>query len=617
MFVSGTSISRYHCWLMQGWEKASVLRTVLEGSGEHIILVDRDHKITHMNWPLPGQSETSMVGQYAADFVPSERDKVTAAFDRAFESGNPDDFEVVFASPEGPILWSCRVLPIVENGVTESLAVLSRNITEETQKEAARKRFFTLSRDLLCTASLEGYFKSVTPAFTSLLGYSEAELLARPFTEFVHSDDVEPTIAVIRRMGEDGSIDDFENRYLDTEGNYHRIYWSGIYDYETKLIYAVGRDITEKRRTEDTLLQSQKLDAVGQLAGGLAHDFNNIVQAVMMNVELATREAKSPVTEECLGEIMTAGERAGAITQQLLSFSKSDVFQPIDIDLRDVVGGLHNMIRRLLPESMEIETLLGDEPVYSCVDRGQIEQVIVNLSINARDAMPQTGGKLTLALGKEDEMAVLRVVDNGTGMTVAVQQRMFEPYFTTKDRGLGTGLGLSSVYTVVKRHHGRLDVDSTIGQGTEIRVQLPQGKEPPRPHASTGDSEGERAIISGQRVLVAEDDSQVREVVVQVLQAEGFTVYEACDGEEAIQLAAQANIDLALLDLVMPKASGHDVFLALRRRFPNLPVVFSTGYADGRLPDKTLADQRVALLRKPYRPEALCKALIRLLARNS
>lgn len=570
-----------------------------------------------MNRPLPGHSEASMLGQYARDLVPNDQSKVTSAFDRAFESGTPNDFEVVFAAPEGPILWSCRVLPILEDGVAQSLAVLSRNITAERQREAARRRFFNLSKDLLCTASLSGYFKSVTPAFTSLLGFSESELLAIPFTDFVHPDDVQPTIDIVRQMGEDGSIDDFENRYRNKNGAYHRIHWSGTYDHETELIYAVGRDITEKRRMEEQLVQSQKLDAVGQLAGGLAHDFNNIVQAVMMNSELATREAKSPITEECLREIMTAGERAGAITQQLLSFSKSDVFQAIDVDLRDVVGDLHNMIRRLLPESMEIVIVLGEEPVYSCVDRGQIEQVIVNLSINARDAMPQTGGKLTLAIGVEDEMAILRVIDNGTGMSADVQQRMFEPYFTTKERGLGTGLGLSSVYTVLKRHHGRLDVQSTLGQGTEIRVQLPQGKEPPRQHASSGDSEDKRTVISGQRVLVAEDDSQVRNVVVQVLQAEGFTVHEARDGEEAIELASRADIDLALLDLVMPKASGHDVFLALRRRFPDLPVVFSTGYADGRLPDKTLADQRVALLRKPYRPEALCNALVRLLARDS
>ena len=257
-----------------------------------------------MNWPLPGQSEASMLGKYACDFVPNERDRVTAAFERAFESGNPDSIEVLFSAPEGSILWSCRVLPIVEDGVTQSLAVLSRNITEETQNEAARKRFFNLSNDLLCTANLAGYFASVTPAFTVLLGHSEAELLSKPFTAFVHADDVPSTIDIIRQMGEDGSIDDFENRYLDTNGIYHRIHWSGIYDHETELIYCVGRDITEKRRTEDALLQSQKLDAVGQLAGGLAHDFNNIVQAVMMNAELATREAKSPVTEECLGEIM-------------------------------------------------------------------------------------------------------------------------------------------------------------------------------------------------------------------------------------------------------------------------------------------------------------------------
>ncbi len=598
---------------MEGWKSETVLKTVLKGLDERVTLINREHKIAYINRPPVGYSVAQVIGKRVADLVvPDDRDTVTTAFDTAFATGMPDRLEVAFPGPEGTLLWSCRVLPIVDNGVTSSLAVLSTNVTEQRLEEAERKRFFNLSKDLLCTATLQGYFKSVSPAFTALLGYDEAELLSKPFTSFVHPDDVQPTVDIIVKMGEDGSIDDFENRYLGKDGTYYRIYWRGVYDLKTELIYAVGRDITEKRRLEEQLLQSQKLDAVGQLAGGLAHDINNIVLAVMMNAELAARNAKSPLAIECLREIITAGERASAVTQQLLSFSKSDVFQPSTVDLRDVVSDLYSMIRRLLPESMEVQILLGDEPICASVDQGQIEQVIVNLCINARDAMPAAGGKLQLAIeAGEDDGAVIRVIDNGIGMSATTQQRIFEPYFTTKERGLGTGLGLPSVYTVLSRHGGRIDVTSAPNQGCEMRVWLPRSAEETTAPASPDITS--TADISGRSILVAEDDAQVRNVVVQVLRAAGLDVHVAVDGVEAIALLPSVAIDIALLDLVMPKASGHEVFEALRKRFPQVPIIFSTGYADGRLPEEVLTDEQVALLRKPYRPEALLAALRSLL----
>tara|TARA_R110002073_G_scaffold208011_4_gene368408 strand:+ start:12823 stop:14631 length:1809 start_codon:yes stop_codon:yes gene_type:complete len=602
---------------MKGWESAAVVETVMKGSREQITLVNRDLRITHVNRLGPGLESSDVIGALASELVPNTPELVTAALTRAFETGKPDSYEFESVGPTGPVQWSSHVLPVFEDGQVTVLAVLSQNITTQRQEETARKSFFTLSKDLLCTAGLDGFFKSVTPAFTNLLGHNESQLLSKPFFEFVHPEDVQHTIDVIEQMGEDGCIDDFENRYRDNQGVYHRIYWSGVYDLNTDRIYAVGRDITEKRRLEEQLLQSQKLDAVGQLAGGLAHDFNNLVLAVMMNAELAMRDTDSSLATECLGEIMTAGERAGAITTQLLSFSKADVFQPVVVDLCEIVRDLWSMIRRLLPGSMEIAVQLPDEPVYACVDRGQIEQVIVNLCINARDAMPETGGKLRLNVESEENSgAILRVIDNGTGIPQALQQRVFEPYFTTKDRGIGTGLGLSSVYTVLSRHRGRIDVQSTLGEGCEMRVWLPQSDAPKAPSLIDLPVKVSGTELSGMKILVAEDDAQVRTVVVHVLEAEGLTVYVAKDGAEAIDLLDDIEIDFALLDLVMPRASGHDVFLALRQRFANVPVVFSTGYTDGHLPDDALSDPRVVLLRKPYRPQALSSALQSMLPKS-
>lgn len=599
---------------MEDWESDPVVEAAITGAREQIMFVDRDLRITRVNWLMPGFKMADLVGNLVSEFIPHANKRVTALLTQALATGKPGSFEFESPTVTGPIQWSSRVLPVIEDGVATSLVILSLNITAQRQENATRSPFFKLSKDLLCTASLEGYFKSVTPAFTKLLGHSEAEFLTQPFVDFIHPEDVEHTVGFIARMGEDGSFDDFENRYRDKDGLYHRIYWSGVYDYSTELIYAVGRDITEKRRLEEQLLQSQKLDAVGQLAGGLAHDFNNLVLAVMMNAELAMRDADGSLVNECLREIMTAGERAGAITTQLLSFSKADVFQPVVVDLCEIVRDLWSMIRRLLPGSMEIAVLLDDEPIYTCVDRGQIEQVIVNLCINARDAMPATGGKLKLSVESEKNgRAILRVIDNGTGIPQALQQRVFEPYFTTKDRGIGTGLGLSSVYTVLSRHRGRIDVQSVLGNGCEMRVWLPQTDAPNLPALINLPETVSGKALSGMTILVAEDDAQVRTVVVHVLEAEGLTVHVAKDGAEAIELLDDIEVDFALLDLVMPRASGHDVFLALRKRLPHVPVVFSTGYTDGHLPDETLSDPRVVLLRKPYRPQALSSALCSML----
>lgn len=600
---------------MDGWDRKDVLMTVLAATEEVIFLVDREHRITHVNRDY-SDTKTEILGtKLSKQFAPQASEHIESLLTQVFASGKEDQCELRAATNEGAELWHSRVLPVFEAGEVESLVVLAKNITKERQQERDRARFFDLTKDLLITATLEGFFKSVTPAFTNLLGYAADELMTRPFVEFVHPDDIQPTISVIQQMGEDGSIDDFENRYLDKSGTYHLIHWSGVYDLDTQLIYAMGRDITEKRRLEDDLLQAQKLDAVGQLAGGLAHDFNNIVLAVMMNAELAMRDATSPLATECLKEIMAAGERAGAVTHQLLSFSKSDIFEPSVVDLRDIASDLTKMVRRLLPESMEIVFEYADEPVLARVDRGQIEQVIVNLCINARDAMPITNGILLIAVeSSADGGATIRVRDNGSGMSKEVQQRIFEPYFTTKDRGLGTGLGLSSVYTVLGRHRGRVDVTSSLGNGTEMLVWLPRAEAELAPVQQIDESrETKPGNVTGQRILVAEDDTQVRVVVVHVLEAAGYVVEVATNGEEAIALLKSAPLDIALLDLVMPLASGHEVFLALREHLPAVPVVFSTGYADGRLPDTTLSDPLVALVRKPYRPEVLLDALRRLL----
>jgi two-component system, cell cycle sensor histidine kinase and response regulator CckA len=375
-------------------------------------------------------------------------------------------------------------------------------------------------------------------------------------------------------------------------------------------------DLTERRKVEEKLRQAMKLEAVGRLAGGVAHDFNNLLTVILSaSVELAeVLEPHHPLQEEAAA-IATAAQRAAALTRQLLTFSRRQRVEPRVIDLDQVIVGMERMLRRIIGEDIELKTVSDAGPHRILADPGQIDQVLLNLAVNARDAMPN-GGQLLIetstllamderaqASGLEPRSSVLLSIrDEGVGMGSDVVAHLFEPFFTTKEQGKGTGLGLSTVYGIVKQSGGEIRVETAPGQGTRFLIYLPMVREaaasvtPQRPAAALAHG--------GESVLVAEDDPAVRRMVVQILRRSGYSVLEASNGEEALEVALGAGrVDLLVTDAVMPRLGGAALAERLRKKRPSLRVLFISGYSTEGA--RLEAGKGISFLQKPFTPSLL------------
>jgi len=372
----------------------------------------------------------------------------------------------------------------------------------------------------------------------------------------------------------------------------------------------VVQDITERRAIEEALRQSQKLEAIGRLAGGVAHDFNNLLTAILSFASLGRRHAHSPATLlQDLDEITSASERAAALTRQLLAFGRRDSSRPVVFDARERVSESVRMLSRMVGEHVSIKVHQADTPCWVKMDAGQLEQVLVNLAVNARDAM-RAGGSLELALEhvvREGARWVqLRVSDTGTGMDEATRLRAIEPYFTTKPLHEGTGLGLATSHGIVTNAGGTLCIESELGRGTSVFVRLPLVDAPnSEAHAPAPPS---APIVGRGRLLVVEDDPSVRNAAVHVLRASGYDVVAAANGEDAIHIARTQPIDLVVCDVVLPGRDGFEVIAAMRREAP-IKALFVSGYT-GENPRHS--DD--PFLAKPYTPDVLDARVRELLA---
>ena len=404
-----------------------------------------------------------------------------------------------------------------------------------------------------------------------------------------------------------------------------------IYDMRVTPILASGerltgyvvllRDVTEHRRLEDDLRQAQKMESVGKLAGGIAHDFNNLLTAIIGYAALAEAEQKPGTpTHEWIQQIRRSGEQAAALTSQLLAFGRRQVLRPTDVDLNAVVDDIQKMLRRLIGERIELVVDLepGLAPVRA--DRSQVEQVIVNLVVNARDAMPR-GGRVTIRTLNvpPGAYAALKVEDTGEGIAPAVLQRIFEPFFTTKPLGRGTGLGLATVYGVVKQSGGDIQVQSTPARGTEFTVLLPAAAsfaEPGDTATTNGAAPVRVPATTGAAVLIVEDDPGVRAFTAQVLRDAGSVVFEAGNPAEALAIATSEStpLDLLLTDVVLPGIDGADLAERLRTLRPGLRVLFMSGYTPEEIAVTAALASDDALLRKPFLPAALRERVAQALA---
>jgi len=393
---------------------------------------------------------------------------------------------------------------------------------------------------------------------------------------------------------------------------------TSVPDGDHNVLHVAWREITERKRLEEELRHAQKMEAVGKLAGGIAHDFNNILVAIMGYADiLKAGVVDNPELVEDAQEIIRASEKAAKLTSQLLAFSRKQVLKPEVVDLNLVVGGLTGMIQRLIGEDIEMVLNSAGMILPVKVDPGQIEQVILNVVANARDAMAD-GGTLTIKTTRGAKLGAggvdlpngryvsLKFTDTGSGMNSDVIAQAFEPFFTTKERGRGTGLGLSSVYGIVKQSDGDVRIVSHEGHGTTLEILLPESTEPlsgtrtPKTESSIGTPES-------KRILVVEDDAAAGRLITKTLGREGYQVVVAHHGKEALELAEQNDwlFDMVLTDVIMPVMNGPELVARLRKKIPDLAALFMSGYTDDVLERQGFSLEDVDLIRKPFSPSRL------------
>jgi PAS domain S-box-containing protein len=519
--------------------------------------------------------------------------------------------------------WESRYGPLT-NDAGEILGALgvSIDITERKRAEQERIRLSTAveqAAEAVMLTDIHGSIQYVNPAFEHITGFTREDALGRTpeiLRSGTHDEDFFDDLWRTIRSGRvwNGRITNRQKSGVLVEQD---ATISPIHDSEGTIIGYVwiARDVTDQVQLEILLRQSQKMEAVGQLAGGVAHDFNNILQAIHGYTELAMdRSMADSSVRHHLEQVMQATERAASLVRQLLAFSRRERLKPECLDLDEVILGTLKMLGRVLGEHIDLDVRPRGGTKLINADRGQVEQILMNLCVNARDAMPDGG---TIAVATEEvtfdeefvehhpwaavgSFAVLSVSDTGSGIPEEIRERIFEPFFTTKEVGQGTGLGLATVYAITKRHDGLIDVVSDPKGGTKFRIHLPVGQG--RTAADAVGAAQPWPVGGNETILLAEDDRLVREWVLRVLGAAGYRVVVASDGEEALELFLRHKdeVDLALLDVLMPRRTGREVSRTINGHRPDLPVVFTTGYSDDVLSAEQYQTGPLQILQKPY-----------------
>jgi PAS domain S-box-containing protein len=618
-------------------ERERLFSAVVESSNDAIITKALDGTITAWNPAaerLFGYSAAEAVGNRIDIIVPPDRHaEVDEMLGRIAQGEVVQQFETLRLHKDGREVNVSLGLSPIRSAAGEIIGAskIAHDISESKRTQKAlnreieeRQRIFETSQDLILVTDTKGTFVQVSPSSKTILGYEPSEMIGHSAVEFIHPDDLENTRAEMRSARRGQHMRNFETRYLHKNGQTVTLTWMGAWSEPVRRHFFVGRDLTEKLAAEAQFRQAQKMEAVGQLTGGVAHDFNNILTVITGTIGiLADAVADRPELTAIAQMIDEAAERGASLTRHLLAFARKQPLQPREIDVNALVLETAKLLHPTLGEHVEIAPWLATDAWTASVDPSQLTTAILNLALNARDAMPG-GGKITLETdnvyldeayaGMHDEVAagnyvMIAVSDTGSGIAAAHLEKVFDPFFTTKEIGKGTGLGLSMVFGFVKQSGGHIKIYSEEGHGTTVKIYLPR---------ATGLDQTASELLTSptvegghEVVLVVEDDTLVRKYVVTQIESLGYSTLEAGNATEALNvIGTAATIDLLFTDVIMPgPMNGRQLANEALKRRPSLRTLYTSGYTENAIVHHGRLDSGVLLLAKPYRKSDLARMM--------
>ncbi|WP_084030374.1 PAS domain S-box protein [Bradyrhizobium paxllaeri] len=618
-------------------ERERLFSAVVESSNDAIITKLLDGTISGWNGAaerLFGFTATEAVGKSIDLIVPPDRRaEIGDMLERVGRGERIEQYETSRVCKDGRAVdVSLSISPIRSaSGQIIGASKIARDITESRRTEQAlsqemeeRRRIFESSNDLILVSDSVGNLIQVSPSVIDILGYQPSEMVGHNAINFIHPDDLEHTRKEMRAGRRGRSKRNFETRYVSKDGKSVTLNWTGTWSEPVRRHFFIGRDLTEKQAAEAQLRHAQKMDAVGQLTGGVAHDFNNILTVITGTIGILEEAvAGQPQLAAVAKLIDEAADRGANLTKHLLAFARKQPLQPREIDVNALVLEAAKLLHPTLGEHIEITPLLAEDAWTALADPNQLTTAVLNLAINARDAMPN-GGKLAFETSNvfldenyadlHNEVApghyvMIAVSDTGSGIPPALLERVFEPFFTTKEVGRGTGLGLSMVFGFVKQSGGHVKIYSEEGHGTSVKIYLPRATGLDQ----TADEAQVAADVEGgsETVLVVEDDALVRRYVITQIESLGYTTLAAANASDALRIIDDGPaIDLLFTDVIMPGTmNGRQLVDEALKRRPDLKTLYTSGYTENAIVHHGRLDSGVLLLAKPYRKSELARMI--------
>lgn len=531
-----------------------------------------------------------------------------------------------FVHANGRDIWGDVNLSVIrdQRGAPEFIVRMTEDVSARKRALDERDRLFDLSLDLLSIANFDGWFTHVNPAWTRCLGWTAEELMSRPLIEFVHPDDRDAVLADRKKIFPGQPMRDIENRYRCKDGSYRWLSWSVHPQVDTRQVIGVVRDITEKKRheaehrqLEARVARAQRMEGIGTLAGGIAHDLNNVLAPIILSIAVLKEEQNSETRREALDLIDASAHRGADMVRQVLSFARGVEGKREALSIAAVARDVLQLVSARLTTSVQIHTSLPEHLWTFAGDSTQIQQVLLNLIVNARDAMPD-GGSITIAACNAELRAAdisepelpagpylqIEVRDTGSGIAADHLDMVFDPFFTTKALGEGSGLGLSTSMSIVRSHGGFIHVQSALGVGTTFRVSLPASMAQPAPVPMP---EPTMSFGASQCILVVEDDSAIRRFMQLILERAGYRVLAAGNGAEGVARFTEyrGDIQLVITDLMMPVMDGVEAIRAIRAIDPAMRIVAVSGLATTERRQIALREGASHFLAKPFTADAL------------